>query len=426
MKSNKKILKVKIVSYVMFACFIITSLLLVVSNNKNNNLTKESLNSFFADPSVVPGVSTINSDSTTIEFNDENLYKEIKENLEGRKFSITSDDANKTITVKNEDIDKVTGFTMNTKGIIDLTGIEAFKNIDMLRMGNVSFVTDKTNWNKIESIEPLRSLTKLNEIRMSCNNIESIDALSNCTELTVVELMENKITSIEAFKNCKKLHTIEMRKNEITDIEPLRNCTNLVRLELSYNHISDIEPIRSYINNVQYCFFNYNTIEDTVSTKTYKLPSIITESKNKDTEFKKFYTEKPLELTNCTISDDNTVITLNDDIKPGDKIIVKIPNNAGAAGGTTLTLTPTEEYFKPQSTTGDTESSDTEDSSSNEGTIDKVTDDTTNNDNTIDTSTQNNQVNVNTSDTTIYTVLLLTTLVLLLNIVARTKKSKVN
>ena len=59
MKSNKKILKVKIVSYVMFACFIITSLLLVVSNNKNNNLTKESLNSFFADPSVVPGVSTI-------------------------------------------------------------------------------------------------------------------------------------------------------------------------------------------------------------------------------------------------------------------------------------------------------------------------------------------------------------------------------
>ena len=112
-------------------------------------------------------------------------------------------------------------------------------------------------------------------------------------------------------------------------------------INLGNNYISNLNPVTD-LKSVQYIEAKSNNISDSVYWKIYSLPSIITLSQD-DTS--KIYTSNDLILTNCKLSYDKRSIILNNGLKAGDEIKVKICG--GKADKILFILKPTEDYLRP-------------------------------------------------------------------------------
>ena len=107
---------------------------------------------------------------------------------------------------------KITSLACGGGGISNLNGIENMPNIFDLT------VID----NQIESLESLRTLTKLKWLKLDNNKIKDLEPLSELTELT----------------------SLYLRNNYIEDISPLCSLTKLSMVGLSGNCIADANQFR--------------------------------------------------------------------------------------------------------------------------------------------------------------------------------------
>lgn len=128
-------------------------------------------------------------------------------------------------------IEEVTYLNLNRKGISDLTGIEAFYNLETM------YCSD----NNLESLDVSQN-PKLYYLRCSENNLTQLD-FSNNDSLTILFCDQNKLQSIDVSKNTK-LKWLVAYKNELTNINTQSNpnlqyfyCyeNNLQALDLSHN-----------------------------------------------------------------------------------------------------------------------------------------------------------------------------------------------
>lgn len=215
----------------------------------------------------------------------------------------------------------------------DLTSLSGLTNLIELGL----------NSNGISNILPLKSLTNLTYINLNNNNLTDITALSSLVELNKLNLANNSITDITTLEKLKKIEWLSLSGNTIEDISTLSKLTKLSELGVGSNKVGNVDALK----NLPLITLNLksNKINDTVSSKTYNLPSIFKESQNPDSTIYNIYSTNDLILTNCTLSSDKQSIILKDGLKSGEKVIVKVPTGSSAAG-TTLTLTPTDEYVK--------------------------------------------------------------------------------
>lgn len=129
-------------------------------------------------------------------------------------------------------------YTLGRTGIKNLSGLEAFKNLKYLDIGN----------NSIKDLKPLAKLTKLEYLEMAKLNQEGpepldINPLSGLTALTHLTVNYNHIKDIKALANMTKLEFLSMVVNDITDISPLKNCKKLTKLYARNNNIEDLSPL---------------------------------------------------------------------------------------------------------------------------------------------------------------------------------------
>lgn len=129
-------------------------------------------------------------------------------------------------------------YTLGQTGIKNLSGLEAFKNLKYLDIGN----------NSIKDLKPLAKLTKLEYLEMARINKEGpepldINALSGLTALAHLNISYNHIKDIKALANMTKLEFLSMVVNDITDISPLKNCKKLTKLYARNNNIEDLSPL---------------------------------------------------------------------------------------------------------------------------------------------------------------------------------------
>ncbi|HOW51302.1 MAG TPA: leucine-rich repeat domain-containing protein [bacterium] len=71
--------------------------------------------------------------------------------------------------------------------------------------------------NQVESLEPLRTLTKLTFLKLNNNKIKDLEPLSGLTELNALYLMNNYIDSLTPLYGCKKITALSINGNCITD-----------------------------------------------------------------------------------------------------------------------------------------------------------------------------------------------------------------
>ncbi|MBK7106242.1 MAG: leucine-rich repeat domain-containing protein [Ignavibacteriae bacterium] len=193
-----------------------------------------------------------------------------------------------------EKLESMTSF--NSLGIFgdvtSLIGIENCINFEILNLSS----------NKITDLEPLSSLTKLEELNLNQNRIlADISPLANLINLKILDLSTNIIADISPLKNLTQLTFLSLAWNPITDIAALEGMTELRELYINYSvqngpklkntHVIsrltkletlwvgdyDIEEISfvSTLTNCDYMSLNFNTVSDITGisncNKLYKL-----------------------------------------------------------------------------------------------------------------------------------------------------------
>ena len=186
-----------------------------------------------------------------IEFNDINLYSEIKKIL-GRKV-VDFDDENMIIYISKIALESIRYLDLKNKGINNINGIEKFSNVFTLDLSNNNIANiDNLNNPKINMINlennkitDVSILSKQDNINLSNNPIESgLDKLENVSwlELNQCNLSE---TNLYNLINLSKLNYISLQGNNIENVECLENM-NLYEINLSNNQgITGIEKLNN-------------------------------------------------------------------------------------------------------------------------------------------------------------------------------------
>ncbi|CAM1359045.1 hypothetical protein [Tenacibaculum xiamenense] len=213
------------------------SYLNVKNGNNTNVITFEiennpSLTCVLVDDAAYSTTNWTNKDSTTnfgVNYCD---YTSIPDpNFEAALEALGYDDISGDGQVPTDLIEVVTSLNVGSKNITDLTGIEDFKVLEVLRVNanqltsidlsnNAALKTFAADSNFLKSLN-VNGLVNLTSINVYGNLIESIDVSTN-TALTSLDIFQNKLTSIDVSANTN-LERLFCNSNDITSIDVSAN-----------------------------------------------------------------------------------------------------------------------------------------------------------------------------------------------------------
>ncbi len=101
-----------------------------------------------------------------------------------------------------------------------------------------------SNSNKIQSIEPIGLLEKLEKLNLSNNTIIDSSPLRYLINLKELKLANNKIKNIEPLKNLN-IKIIDLSDNQLEDISPLSSLKHLTEVRIAHNPIQSLQPLAS-------------------------------------------------------------------------------------------------------------------------------------------------------------------------------------
>ena len=152
-----------------------------------------------------------------IEFAEEGLSMAVREALGSSDAEVTADDA---LTL--------TQFDATALGLVDIGGIEALGNLQVLLLGD----------NAIRDLSALSGLEHLVALDLSNNDIEDISHLAHLTELKQLNLEGNRIVDLTPIAGLDQLEVLVLNNNSITDLAPLLERA-AVYVELSGNPLDE-------------------------------------------------------------------------------------------------------------------------------------------------------------------------------------------
>ena len=210
----------------------------------------------------------------TIQFKDVNFYNYIKANV---KYLIKNDN-NKSLTLTEEEISNITGFTdAEFRQITDIDGIENFYNLKKLDLSYNYDLVDISNLatlkkleelslaenSKIEDFSYLKDLTNLKMLDLGWTNIKDLDFIANMSNLEYLNLSTSMlngkidISNIFNLTNLKNLilkRCLWLTEEELLEINKL---TKLESLDIASCNIKNIDFLKDI--NLKYLYFDNNT-----------------------------------------------------------------------------------------------------------------------------------------------------------------------
>ncbi|CAL6010973.1 leucine-rich_repeat domain-containing protein [Hexamita inflata] len=125
-----------------------------------------------------------------------------------------------------------------------------FKRSELERINGIEQMTQLTKLNisfgNVQEIESLSNLVNLAELDISANQISDIHPLRQL-QLVYLNASQNLITDITAVETMKSLMDLNLFNNQVSDISSLIILTQLEDLNLEFNkiqntHVLDIHP----------------------------------------------------------------------------------------------------------------------------------------------------------------------------------------
>lgn len=149
----------------------------------------------------------------------------------------------------------VTQIQCNDERITSLEGIQQFKNLKLLNMGEKG--------TQVEDLMPLRNLKELQRLEIPNSNIKNIEFITRLPKLTALNLKGNQITDLTYFPYMYPLYQLSLDyqgPDYIRDITPLQYMNNSLQgLSLQGNKITDISPLAN-LKSLKYLSIRDNRI----------------------------------------------------------------------------------------------------------------------------------------------------------------------
>ena len=164
----------------------------------------------------------------TVDIPDVNLRAAIEEAL-GK-----TPDARITV----DEMETLTRFDANNRGISDLTGLETATNLEHLGL----------NHNLISDISPLAGLIRLRDIELEDNTVSDISPLSGLINLEGLHISHNLILDISPVAGLINLRGVNFGHNIVADWSALAGLVKLESIGMSHNPVADLSPLTGLIN----------------------------------------------------------------------------------------------------------------------------------------------------------------------------------
>lgn len=129
------------------------------------------------------------------------------------------------------------------------------------------------SWHSIDDLEPLKNMSNLKELYLLGNkgNLKSLKPLENLKNLRILKLsipnpymkpkVGNKLEDIDCLGKLNKLEDIEIVGYKIDNISWIKDLTNLKAVNLSYNNITDISAMKG-LNSIEQINLSENHIRN--------------------------------------------------------------------------------------------------------------------------------------------------------------------
>lgn len=163
--------------------------------------------------------------------------------------------------VLKTDVATIENINVNDKNISDLTGIEAFKSLKVLRANNNQIaaleISENLNLeeiyianNQISTIDVSKNV-KLKKIDIGENNLSTL-TVNQLEDLETLSCYKNQLTAINLLSN-KKLISFIANDNQLTNVD-IRANTNLTWIDVEDNNLAHLNVKNT--NNTNFLIFN--------------------------------------------------------------------------------------------------------------------------------------------------------------------------
>ena len=162
-----------------------------------------------------------------------------------------------------QDMTQLSEIDKDFNKLFDISGLQHAVNLSKFKITitNVS--------GQITDLSPLKTLTELEELRLSNQKIDDLTPLANLTKLKVLFLYRNRVTDLSPLAALTSLEVLIVTPRTILDasptelegdaLSPLANLTALKHLYLSDNNITDFSPLAG-LPNLTFLQANDNNI----------------------------------------------------------------------------------------------------------------------------------------------------------------------
>ena len=127
------------------------------------------------------------------------------------------------------------GYLSEAAPITDLTGLEAFTNLESLDLSDHA-VTD---------LSPLAGLTKLTALSLAGNPVADLSPLASLTSLKLLILSGSQAQDYSPLAGLVNLQVLLLDNSTITDLTPLAGLTHLSTLYIANAPVEDLSPLEN-------------------------------------------------------------------------------------------------------------------------------------------------------------------------------------
>lgn len=134
-------------------------------------------------------------------------------------------------------------------------------NIDALT-GSKYLIEADLSGNNIESLEPLKANTKLEELYINANKITDLTPLSRLTALEKLHCGKNKeISSLAPLRGMYNLVELDVFNTNVATLKDIVGLKKITRLDISYTKINSLLPMR-HLKYLTYLAFSGNNLDN--------------------------------------------------------------------------------------------------------------------------------------------------------------------
>ena len=167
--------------------------------------------------------------------------------------------------IQGTDIDLADIIKLKRLKVLNLDGVNSYKSDSLIELPELENLTVRVldadlsyivklkqlkvlciDRSIVSNLDPLVELTNLTTL--TCNNtfrIETIEPLSYLHKLERLECFENKIVDLSHLRKLKKLKFLNFGYNKIESLKPLEDLTELQHLYCRNNKINSIRPLKN-------------------------------------------------------------------------------------------------------------------------------------------------------------------------------------